>query len=84
LGFLVTKAVFLTFLAALCLAAPAQAAKPIVGFGEQSPNMFRDARWAALDKPYTRYVMPWDGLRFKKSRAQIDYYMAVAKAHRAA
>jgi hypothetical protein len=76
----VTKAVLVTFLAALCLAAPAQAAKPIVGFGEQNVFMFSDPRWRELDKPYTRYVMPWDGLKYKKSRAQIDFYMQGAKA----
>jgi polysaccharide biosynthesis protein PslG len=79
----VTKAVLVTFLATLCLAAPAQAAKPIVGFGEQSVFMFSDPRWKDLDKPYTRYVMPWDALKYQKSRAQVDFYMQGAEAVRA-
>jgi hypothetical protein len=79
----VTKAVLLTFLAALCLAAPAQAAKPITGFGEQNPAIFSDARWIDMDKPYIRYVMPWDALKFKKSRAVVDLWMDAAEYRKA-
>ena len=58
-----TRAVFLTFVALLCLpAAPAQAKsrKPLVGFGEQSQWIFSDEPWFTLEnnhRHYVRYVM---------------------------
>jgi hypothetical protein len=82
----VTKAVFLTFLAALCLAAPAQAAKPIVGFGEQNPAIFSDLRWIDMKKNerhYIRYVMPWDALKYKHNRAVTDLWMDAAEYRKA-
>jgi hypothetical protein len=81
----VTRAV-LTFLAVLCLAAPAAAeakSKPIVGFGEQNPFVFSDQRWMDLQTPYMRYVMPWDALKYKKSRTMVDIWMTEAEARKA-
>jgi len=66
------------------VAAPAQAAsKPTVGIGEQNPTIFTDPRWQALDKPDVRYVMPWDGLRYKAQRASLDWYLTWARGHNA-
>jgi Glycosyl hydrolase catalytic core len=82
----VTKAVLLTFLAMLCIAAPAQAAKPFVGFGEQNPQIFSDYRWINLEKNqrhYIRYVMPWDALKYKKNRAHVDLWMNAAEYRKA-
>jgi hypothetical protein len=82
----VTRAVLLTFLALLCVAAPAQAARrPIVGFGEQNPYVFSDERWMDLTKNHydIRYVMPWDALKYKRSRTQVDIWMTEAKARNA-
>ena len=71
-----------TSLILLALAAPAQAArKPIVGFGEQAPQIFSDFRWIDLDKNeghYIRYVMPWDALRRVQTRAVVDLWMKAA------
>jgi hypothetical protein len=69
----------------LCLAAPAQAKKPLVGFGEQNPYVFSDQRWMDLDKNHydIRYVMPWDALKYKKSRTAVDIWMTEAKARKA-
>jgi hypothetical protein len=83
----VIKAVLLTLLAIICLTAvPAEARKPLVGFGEQSPWIFRDERWFTLDKNqrhYVRYVMPWDALRYKRTREPVDEWMNEAKRRRA-
>ena len=84
-----TKAVLLTLLVTVCLtAAPAQGKtrKPLVGFGEQSPWIFSDQRWSAMPKNqrhYVRYVMPWDALRDKRTRAFVDLWMREARRHRA-
>ena len=84
-----TRAVFLTFVALLCLpAAPAQAKsrKPLVGFGEQSQWIFSDERWFTLEnnhRHYIRYVMPWDALRDESTRAQVDAWMSAARRRQA-
>jgi hypothetical protein len=85
----VTRAVFLTLVVLLCLpAAPALAKprKPLVGFGEQSPWIFRDERWFTLEKNqrhYVRYVMPWDALRSKSTRDPVDQWMTQAQRRHA-
>jgi len=72
-----------TSLLLLCVAAPAQAArKPIVGIGEQAPQIFSDVRWMDLpnnEGRYIRYVMPWDALRRQQTRAVIDLWMRAAQ-----
>jgi hypothetical protein len=72
----VTRAV-LTFVALLCIAAPAAQArpKPIVGIGEQNPAIFSDQNWIDLHRPDIRWVMPWDQMRTKLGRAQADLYL---------
>jgi hypothetical protein len=80
----VTRVVLTIFttLLLLGLAGSAHAAsKPLVGIGEQSPNMFLDKRWQALDRPDVRYLMPWDGLRYKAQRASMDWYLSWARDH---
>jgi hypothetical protein len=69
-----------TALLLLCVAAPAQAAKkPIVGIGEQRPEMFVDKNWQALGKPDVRYVIAWDALTRKSERATADWYLTWAR-----
>jgi hypothetical protein len=76
-----------TSLILLACASPAQAArKPIVGFGEQAPQIFSDYRWINLEKNeghYIRYVMPWDALRRQKTRAVVDLWMDAAEYRKA-
>jgi hypothetical protein len=76
-----------TSLILLACASPAQAArKPIVGFGEQAPQIFSDYRWINLEKNeghYIRYVMPWDALRRQKTRAVVDLWMHAAEYRKA-
>ena len=73
-----TRAVLITVLAILCLTtAPAQAKtrKPLVGLGEQSPWIVNDQRWFSPEKnqhQYVRYLMPWDALRSRSTRDQVD------------
>jgi hypothetical protein len=68
----------------LVVAVPVQAkSKPVVGIGEQSPLLFSDGRWVDLPKNkhrYLRYVMPWDALRYKKTRETVDHWMRGAEA----
>ena len=84
-----TRALFLTFVALLCLpAAPAQAKsrKPLVGFGEQSQWIFSDERWFTLEnnhRHYIRYVMPWNALRYESTRALVDAWMSAARRRHA-
>jgi len=69
-----------TALLLLCLAAPAQARpKPLIGIGEQNPNMFVDARWRTLEHPDVRYLIAWDALRYKDQRAAADWYLTWAR-----
>jgi hypothetical protein len=69
-----------TALLLLAVAAPAQARpKPIVGIGEQRPEMFVDKNWRALGKPDVRYVMAWDALTRKAERASADWYLTWAR-----
>jgi hypothetical protein len=71
-----------TTLLLLACAAPAQAAKPIVGFGEQNALFFSDPRWMDMDKNegrYVRYVMPWDALRRLNTRTTVDIWMHEAE-----
>jgi hypothetical protein len=85
----VTRAIFLTLLALVCLtAAPAEGKtrKPLVGFGEQSPLIFSDVRWSTIPKNqrhYVRYVMPWDALRYESTRAPVDQWMNEARRQHA-
>ena len=60
------------------MAATAEA-KPIVGIGEQRPEMFIDKNWRAWAHPDVRYVIPWDGLTRKQDRAQADWYLTWAR-----
>ena len=67
-----------TALLLLCTAATAQA-KPIVGIGEQRPEMFIDQHWIDLAKPDVRYVIPWDALTRKQDRAAADWFLPWAR-----
>jgi hypothetical protein len=69
-------------LAVLVLAAlPATGhAAPLVGIGEQKPEMFADPRWRALGVSEARYMTPWDTLRDRKQRQKLDTWMTAARA----
>jgi hypothetical protein len=71
----------LTLLLFLIAAAPA-AAKPIVGLGDQSPQMFSDPAYRALGLKHSRLVLSWDWYRDQYLRDQADAWMAGARAAR--
>jgi hypothetical protein len=67
-------------LALVLVLAPAATAKLRIGIGEQSPAMFDDKRWQALDSPHVRFVVAWDALRRNDwQRAELDAWMAAAE-----
>ena len=70
----------LSLLFALALAAPAAAAPPLIGIGEQKPGMFTDSRWQRLDLHEARYVTPWDTLHDPRQLDKLDAWMEAARA----
>jgi hypothetical protein len=65
----------------LCLAPAARAAAPpLVGIGEQNPEIFGDAHWRALGLKDVRVVASYDALDSPWQRAQLDQYMSAAHA----
>jgi len=78
------RALLLATLLALAAAAPASAAQqspiPVIGIGEQSPEMFASPYFKALEVRHVRVITAWDSLRHKWSRDDLDHYMAAARA----
>src|SRR5919107_74005 len=71
----------LTLSFALALATPAAAASPpLIGIGEQKPEMFGDARWLRLGLHEARYITPWDVLHDERQLDRLDNWMAAARA----
>jgi hypothetical protein len=72
-------------LLALSLLAPAAAhAKLAIGIADNKADMFGDARFQALHLRYARIDLRWDVLRDPVATAQLDAWMAGAKATGAA
>jgi hypothetical protein len=71
----------LTLLAVFLLAAPATAAAkaPVVGLGDQHPEMFSDPAFRSLGIKHSRYVLEWDWYKSKRKIAAIDWWMNAAK-----
>jgi hypothetical protein len=79
-----TRAVLLAIAVLACLAPSASAAqRPAIGIGEQNPSFFGDKRWKSLKSPHVRLVVSWDALESDWQTAQLDHWMAEAKAARA-
>jgi len=79
------RVLLLAALLVLVAAAPASAARkelpiPVIGIGEQSPEMFSNPYFTALDVQHVRVITAWDSLRHKWSRDDLDHYMAAAQA----
>jgi hypothetical protein len=70
----------LVLLAALCAASSAQALT--IGIADQKPDMFTDPRFLASDLHYARRAVPWDALTSPTQTAQIDAWLAGARAAR--
>jgi hypothetical protein len=73
----------LALLTGMLAAAPAAAARPAIGIGEQKPGMFADAHWQRLGLRDVRYVAPWDALRDPVQRELLDAWMKAARRSRA-
>ena len=70
----------LTLSLLLALASPAAAAPPLIGIGEQKPEMFGDAHWLRLGLHEARYIAPWDVLHDEQQLERLDAWMAAARA----
>ncbi|HKG63788.1 MAG TPA: hypothetical protein VKB28_06980 [Solirubrobacteraceae bacterium] len=83
------RAVLLAALLALAAAASAHAAPakeakkswpiPVIGIGEQNPEMFASPYFKALKVKHVRVVTAWDSLRHRWSREALDAYMHEAR-----
>ena len=64
--------------------APAAASRtlhPLVGIGDDKPDMFSDPRFLALGIRIVRYDMSWDALSVPYQRAEVTAWMDAAKRH---
>jgi hypothetical protein len=67
--------------AALFVAPPAaHAATPLIGYGDQRPQMFSDPLFTQLNLRDSRVVVEWDTFRSEAKTAKLDAWMAAAKA----
>lgn len=71
----------LACLLALALSpAAARAAAPVIGYGDQRAEMFSDPRFTGLGIRDSRIVVEWDTFRSPAKTAELDAWMAAAKA----
>ena len=70
---------FLVTAAALLGAPAAASAVPIIGIGDQKPDMFSDPRFRALEIKDARLLVGWDTLRSRSQTAVLDRWMAAAQ-----
>jgi hypothetical protein len=66
--------------AAFALAAPASADALVIGIADQKPDMFKDARFSALNINHARYTVGWDALESDWQTREIDEWMSAARA----
>ena len=67
----------------LLLTVPASASAKTnvaVGIGDQSPKMFTDANWKALNLKKTRYFIEWNEIDQPSELARADAFVAAARA----
>jgi hypothetical protein len=65
--------------AVLVLAAPARAT-PLIGIGEQHPQIFTDEAFGPLGIRDVRFIASYDALRNDGERAELDRYLTAARA----
>lgn len=73
------RALLVTLTALLLVAAPAAADPPRLGIGDQKPSMFADLRYQELELDMSRLVVPWDALRVRWQREEIDAWLDAAR-----
>jgi len=71
--------VVLALVAVLVLAAPARAAVPLIGIGEQHPQIFTDEAFPPLGIGDARYIASYDALESDTERADLDAYLQAAR-----
>ena len=71
--------VVLALVAVLVLAAPARAAVPLIGIGEQHPQIFTDEAFPPLGIRDARYIASYDALESDTERADLDAYLQAAR-----
>jgi hypothetical protein len=59
---------------------PTASARPLIGIGDQKPDMFSDSRFAWLGLRHVRLVVSWDVLSVPWERAWADQWLAAARA----
>ena len=74
-----SRCALLTVLAVLLVALPASA-DPVIGVGEQYPQMFSSPYYQALGIHDARVVVAWDALGSAWQRHELDAWMAAATA----
>jgi hypothetical protein len=60
---------------------PKPVAAPLVGIADQKDSMFGDPRFQALGIRYARYNVAWDALQTPWQVAELDSWLALARAH---
>ncbi len=69
----------LAALLALLIAPAASAATPVIGIGEQHPELFADKSFQQLGVRDVRFVAAWDALNSGWQRTELDQYMYAAR-----
>ena len=62
--------------------AAAQAATPVIGYGDQRAEMFSDPLFTGLGIRDSRVAVEWDTFRFPDKTARLDAWMAAARTAR--
>jgi hypothetical protein len=75
----VALAVAIGILLASAGAASARPAGPVIGVGDQHPQMFGSRPWQRLGLHDARYVAPWDVLHDPSQLSLLDGWMAAAR-----
>ena len=78
---LMIRLLCLTLLLTVALAAPAAAKAPIVGVGDQHATMFSDPNFKKLGVRHSRLTLSWDWYRHSWMVAELDTWMAAARAN---
>jgi hypothetical protein len=75
------RAVLAALLLSLCLTAVAQAKTtgPLIGIGEQHPQLFSDEAFAPLGIKDVRFIASYDALNSDAERAELDAYLLDAR-----
>ena len=74
------RLLLMTLLVVPLLASPAAEGRYRVGVGEQSAAMFSTPAWQEIGVGQVRYLVPWDWAASPREQAEIDAYMAAARA----